>query len=329
MLKKLCPPLILLVLFPICFSLAQEKKVKKIFRIGVVQFFSTPSFDQDQKGFEKALADAGFKEKVHVLYDRQNAEGNLSNTRAIVQKFLVEKFDLIHTISTPASQEAVKFIRDIPVVFSYVTDPVGAGLVSLKSRLETEWRTNITGVSHYYPVRQQFEICTQFIPKAKKWGTIYNASDSDSLAQIREMREASEKLRKELIEATISSSEETIQATEFLAGKVHALYILYDYTVLSALDHIVKVCNEKKIPLFTSEVESVQRGVIAAYGVNFFLVGYSAGKRAARILKGKRPGDIPWGRVSRFSLVVNERAARAQGVIIPPDLLQKSGKIIH
>jgi putative ABC transport system substrate-binding protein len=327
--KKLGPPLILLFLFPICFSLAQEKKVNKIFRIGVVQFFSTPSFEQDQKGFEKAFADAGFKEKVHVLYDRQNAEGNLAKTRAIAKKFLVEKFDLIHTISTPASQEVVKFIRDIPVVFSHVTDPVGAGLVSLKSRLETEWPTNVTGVSHYVPVRQQFEICTQFIPKAKKWGTIYNTSDSDSLAQIREMREASEKLKKELIEATISSSEETIQATQFLAGKVHALYIPYDDTVLSALDHIVKLCNEKKIPLFTSEVESVQRGVIAAYGVNFFLIGYSAGKRATRILKGKKPGNIPWGRVSKFSLVVNERAARAQGVIIPPDLLEKSIKIIH
>jgi len=326
--KKLYPPLIFVLLVSVNLTFAQEKKVKRMIRVGVTQMVSTPALEKDQKGFEKALAEAGFKEKVNILYDRQNAQGNLTNAQAIARKFLVEKFDLIHSITTPASQEVVKLIKDIPIVFSSVTSPVEAGLVPKTSRPGTKSGTNVTGVSYHWPVDVQFETCNKFIPKAKKWGTIYEAGDSSSLVQIKEMREAAKKLEKELIEATISNSEETTQAAQFLAGKVHAIYIIYDDTVLSAFEAIVRVCNERKIPLFTSDGESVQRGAIAAYGLNFFLVGHSAGKRAVRILKGEKPGNIPWGRVGRFSLVVNERAARAQGVIIPPNLLNKSDKIM-
>jgi putative ABC transport system substrate-binding protein len=327
--KKLCPPLILVLLFPICSPFAQEKKVKKVFRIGISQFASSQASDRDQKGFEKALAEAGFKEKVEVIYDRQNAQGDLANAQAIAQKFLNEKLDLIHTIASPTSQAVVKIIKDIPVVFSSVTNPVDAGLVPKTSVPGTKSGTNVTGISHRWPVQLQVELYTQFVPKAKKWGTIYNARDANSLVLIKEMREAAKKLNIELIEAVISNSAETMEAAQFIAGKVQAIHITYDTTAVPAIDAIVKVCNEKKIPLFASDEESVSRGAIAAYGVNFFLIGYSAGKRAARILKGEKPGNIPWGRVEKFHLVVSEKAARAQGVIIPPDLLKKSDKIIN
>jgi putative ABC transport system substrate-binding protein len=169
---------------------------------------------------------------------------------------------------------------------------------------------------------------TQFLPKAKKWGTIYHQGDPHSLGLIKEMRESAKRLGVEVIEAVISSSEEATQAASFLAGKVQAFYVIYDDTVLSSLEALVKVCNEKKVPLFTSDLESVERGAFAAYGLNFLTIGYSAGKRAVRILKGERPGDIPWGRIEKVNLMVNEKAARAQGIILSPELLKRSDKII-
>jgi putative ABC transport system substrate-binding protein len=327
--ERLCPPLVFLLLLPICSAFAQEKKVKKIFRIGVAQFYSSEASDRDQKGFEKALAEAGFKEKVNILYDRQNAQGDLTNAKAIAQKFLNEKLDLIHTITSPTSQAVVKINKDIPVVFSSVTNPVEAGLVPKTSVPGTKSKTNVTGISHRWPVQLQVELYAQFVPKARKWGTIYNAGDANSLVLIKEMREAAKKLNIELIEAVISNSAEMMEAAQFIAGKVQAIHITYDATAVPAIDAIVKVCNERKIPLFASDEESVSRGAIAAYGVNFFLIGYSAGKRAVRILKGEEPGNIPWGRVEKFHLVVSEKAAKAQGVIIPPDLLKKSDKIFN
>jgi putative ABC transport system substrate-binding protein len=326
--KKIYPPLIFVLLFSIDASIAQEKGNKKTVKIGVTQFVSDESLENDQRGFETALAEAGFKEKLHVLYDRQNARGDPAQAEAIARKYLIEKFDLIHTIATPTSQAVVRIIKDIPIVFSSVADPVRDGLVPKTSLPGTRSRTNVTGVSHRWPASHQFELSTQFIPKAKKWGTIYNLRDPNSPLLIKEIRGVAKKLGTELIEVVISNSSEIPEAAQFLAGKVQAIHLVYDETVLSSLDAIVKVCNERKIPLLTSDLESVPRGAIAAYGLNTFSLGYSAGKMGVRILKGEEPGNIPWVQRGKFNLYVNERAARAQGVVIPPELLKKSDKII-
>ncbi len=326
--KRIYPPLILILLLSVCSLLAQEKKVKKIFKIGVTQFTSTLASERDQKGFEKALADAGFKEKVNVIFDRQNAQGNLANAQTIAQKFLAEKFDLIHTIGSPNSRATLKLIEDIPVVFSSVTHPMEAGLVPKDSRPGMRTGTNVTGVSHRWPVSLQLERYAQLLPKAKKWGTIYHQGDPHSLSLIKDMRGAAKRLGIEVVEAVISSGEEATQAASFLAGKVQAFHVIYDDTVLSSLEAIVKICNEKKVPLFTSDLESVSKGALAAYGPNFLKIGYSAGRRAARILKGEDPGHIPWGYIEHLNLVVNEKAARAQGMILSPELLKRSDSII-
>jgi putative ABC transport system substrate-binding protein len=329
MLKKLCPILIMILIVAVSFSFAQEKKAKKMIRIGVTQIVSHPALDGDAKGFEKALADAGFKDGVNVTYDRQNAQGDMANAQTIAQKFLDAKVDMVHSIATPTSQAVVKVIKNIPVVFSSVTDPVDAGLVPKTSPSGTKSGTNVTGVSDRWPVALQFERYTKFVPKAKKWGTIYNAGDANSMVHIKEMREAAKKLGVELIEATISTSAETMQAAQSLAGKgVQAINITSDNTAVSAFEAIVKICNEKKIPLFAGDVDSVPRGAIAAYGLDYFLIGESAGKKAVQVLKGKKPGDIPWEPAEKFSLVISEKAAKTQGVTVPPDLLKKADKVI-
>jgi len=328
MLKMLCPILVFIFFISIPVSFSQEKRSKKLIKIGVTQTVSHPTFDADAKGFEKALAEAGFKEGVNITYDRQNAKGDRANAQTIAQRFLHAEVDLIHSIATLASQAAVKTIKHIPVVFSSVSDPVNAGLVPKTSPPGTKTGTNVTGVSDHWPIRLQFEMSTKFIPKAKKWGTIYNVRDANSLVHIKEMRKSAKKLGVELIEAKISIRGEVMQAAESLSEKVQAIHLTHDHTVASAFRVIVKVCNEKKIPLFTGDVASVPRGAIAAYGLDYFFIGYSAGKRAARILAGEEPGDIPWGPAEKFSLVVNEKAAKAQGIFIPLDLLKKADKVI-
>jgi putative ABC transport system substrate-binding protein len=320
--------LILLLLISVSNSIAQEKKSKKLIKIGVIQTVSRPDLDADAKGFEKALAEAGFKEGVQITYIRKNSQGKVADAQAIAQKFVDEEVDLIHSIAILTSQVVVKRIKNIPIVFSSVSNPVNAGLVPKTSPPGTKTGTNVTGVSDYWPIHLQFEMSTKFIPKAKKWGTIYNVRDANSLAHIKEMRKSAKKLGVELIEAKISIRGEVMQAAQSLSGKVQAIHLTHDHTVASAFGVVVKVCNEKKIPLFTGDIYSVPRGAIAAYGLDYFLVGYSAGKKAVQILRGEKPGNIPWGPAEECLLVINEGAARAQGVIIPPDILKKGDKII-
>jgi putative ABC transport system substrate-binding protein len=328
--KKLRSISILLLIVSPVISFAQERTSKKIIpRIGVTQTVSYLDFDGDAKGFEKALAEAGFKEGIGVIYDRQNAQGDVNHTQAIAQKFLTGGVDLIHSIGTPSSRAVMRLIKDIPIVFSSVTDPVYAGLIPKKSPLGTKTETNVTGVSDRWPVALQLEMYAKFFPKAKRWGTIYNASDHRSSPYIKEMRGVARKLKVELIEVTISSSDETLLAAQFLAGKAQIIYITYDHVALSSFDTIVKVCNEKKIPLFGGDLKCVTKGAMAAYGWDYFQIGYSAGKKAVRILKGERPGDISWELGEKLVLIINEKAAKAEGAIISPELLKKADKVIQ
>lgn len=307
-------------------GLANERKT---FRIGVTKIVAHAALDADEKGFEAGLASAGFREGVNVTYDRQNAQGDLGKAQAIAQKFVEQKVDLIHSISTPSTQAVFKVAKNIPVVFSSISDPVRAGIVPKGNVPGSKTGTNLTGVSDQWPVLLQLQIYTEFVPEAKRWGTIYNPAESNASLHIAAMREAAGKLGLKLIEATIANSQEVAQATKSLIGKVDAIVITSDNTAVADLESIVRVCNENRIPLFAGDVDSVGRGAVAAYGLDYYLVGYSAGKKAALILKGSKPGDIPWGPVEKFSLVINEKAASAQGVKLSPELLNKADKVIR
>ena len=307
-------------------GLANERKV---FRIGVTKIVAHAALDADEKGFEAGLASAGFREGVNVSYDRQNAQGDLGKAQAVAQKFVDQKVDLIHSIATPSTQAVVKVAKNIPVVFSSITDPVSAGIVPKGSVPGNKTGTNLTGVSDQWPVALQLQTYTEFVPKAKRWGTIYNPAESNSMLHIAAMRAAADKLGLKLVEVTIANSREVAQATKTLIGKVDAIVITSDNTAVADLGSIVKVCNENRIPLFAGDVDSVSRGAVAAYGLDYYLVGYSAGKKAALILKGTKPGDIPWGPVEKFSLVINEKAASLQGVTLSPELIKKADKVIR
>jgi putative ABC transport system substrate-binding protein len=300
---------------------------KKMVRIGVVKIVSHEALNSDEKGFEEAMAGSGFKEGVNVVYDRQNAQGDMGKANEIAQRFVNQKVDMIHSIATPTTQAVVKATQSIPVVFSSITDPVAAGIVPKNSAPGKKTGNNVTGVSDQWPVQLQMETYAKFVPKAKKWGTIYNPAEANSVTHIKAMREAARKLGLELIEATINNTKEVAQAASSLVGKVQAIAITSDNTAVADFEAIVKVCNEKKIPLFAGDVGSVARGAIAAYGLDYYLVGYSAGKKAAQVLRGVKPGDIPWGPVEKFTFAINEKAAKAQGVKVSPEFLKKADKV--
>ena len=301
----------------------------KMIHIGVTKIVSHAALDADEKGFEAALASAGFKEGVNVTYDRQNAQGDPAKAAEIARKFNTDPIDLVHSIATPTTQAVLKVITRKPVVFSSITDPVGAGIVPQDSTPGKKSGTNVTGVSDLWPVLLQMETYSRFVPRARDWGTIFNPAEANSVTHVKAMRAAAKSLGLNLIEVTVTNSQQVEQAAHSLVGKVQAITITSDNTTVASFDAIAKVCDQNKIALFAGDVDSVPRGAIAAYGMDYFLVGYSAGKKAALVLKGVKPGDIPWGPVEKFSLVINQKAARAQGVVVPPELLKKADKVLE
>jgi putative ABC transport system substrate-binding protein len=190
--------------------------------------------------------------------------------------------------------------------------------------------TPVTGVSDLWPVFLQMQTYAQLVPQAKTWGTVYNPAEANSMMHIQAMRDAANRLKLKLVEAKVSSSAEVeAAALSLVSQKVQAFTITSDNTTVANLEALVRVAEQHKVPLFAGDVDSVHRGAIAAFGMDYFLVGYAAGKKAALILKGIKPGDIPWGPMEKFSLVINTRAAQAQGLTLSPDQLRRADKVLN
>ena len=292
----------------------------KMIRIGEAQIVAHPALDNDSKGFAAALAEEGFVEGKNITIDRQNAQGDQPNCAIIARKFEDDKVDLVHAISTPNAQAQVKVSKKTPIVFSSVTDPVATGIVPKMGKTGT----HVTGVSDRWPITLQCKMYQDLVPNTKKWGTIYNPGDVNVTFHIKEMKKAIEGMGLKLIETHISTSAEVMQAAQSLVGRVDAIHITSDNTVVSAFESVVKICNANNIPLFSGDRDSVPRGAIAAYGPDYFLIGYTAGIKAARILKGENPGTIPAGLATEYSLWVSLKHAKAQGAKLPPTLVKKA-----
>jgi len=292
----------------------------KMIRIGEAQIVAHPALDNDSKGFAAALAEEGFIEGENITIDRQNAQGDQPTCAIIARKFEDDRVALVHAISTPNAQAQVKISKTIPIVFSSVTDPVKTGIVPKMG----ETGTTVTGVSDRWPITLQCSMYQDLVPGTKRWGTIYNPGDVNVTFHIKEMKKAVEDMGGKLIEAHVSTSAEVMQAMQSLVGRVDAIHITSDNTCVSAFESIVKVCNANDIALFAGDRDSTPRGAVAAYGPDYFLIGYTAGKKAARILKGEDPGKIPAGLASEYSLWVSLQNAKAQGVKLPETLVKKA-----
>ena len=295
--------------------------------IGITQIVEHPALDAARDGFIAALEEAGFKEGEDVVYDLQNAQGDFTNAISIAQKFKDDKVDLIVAIATPTAQAALQVNQEIPIVINAVTDPVAASLAK-------SWESsgnNLTGMSDAAPNKQQVELIPLFLPEAKNVGTIYNAGEANSVVQIEIAKETCKELGLNLIEVTVSNSSEVLMAAQSLAGRVEAIYIVTDNTVVSALESVIKVCNQEKIALILADPSTVDKGALASYGIDYFSLGKKSGEIAVKIIKGAKPSDIPIQTITDpkdLQFVVNLDTAKILGLSIGEEILKDADKII-
>jgi putative tryptophan/tyrosine transport system substrate-binding protein len=289
---------------------AEKGGADKEFKVGITQFAPHPSLDAATKGFKKALKDKGIK----VSYDEQNAQADMNNTQTIANNFVGDKVDLIFANATPSATAALNATKDIPIIFTSVTDPVGAGLVEAFDKPGK----NITGTTDNHPeaTKKTISFITDEV-KAKNIGVIYNSGEQNSVVQVDEVKKIAEEKGAELVEVSVSTTAEVKQAAESLVGRVDAIYIPTDNTVVTALDSVIAVANSKKIPLFVGELDSMKKGAVAASGFSYFDLGYQSGIMAADILSGnKKASEIPVELPNSLKLVINKKAAEAQGLTV-------------
>jgi putative tryptophan/tyrosine transport system substrate-binding protein len=291
----------------------KEGAEKKTYHIGVTQIVEHPSLDAAFKGFKQALKDKG----LSVSYDVQIAQGDMNNNQTIANNFVSEGVDLIFANSTPSAQAALNATKDIPIVFTSVTDPVGAQLVQSMEKTGG----NVTGTTDTHP--DAIPKTVQFIDKyinGNRIGMVYNAGEQNSVAQVDVVKQAIKGKDLQIVPVSVSTSAEVKQAAESLVGKADCIYIITDNTVVSALESVIQVAREHDIPLFVGELDSVKRGGFAAYGFDYYDIGYEAGEMAAQILKdGKKPADLPVQYPQKLKLLINKKAAKDMGIELNPE----------
>lgn len=296
------------------------------YSISVNQFVEHPSLDAVLKGFQDSLKAQG----VEATYSVHNAQANMATANQIAAQIAGENPDLVLAIATPSAQACAVATKKSPVLavapllFTAITDPVGAGLVD---NLEKPGK-NITGVSDMLPVDKHMEMLRRFYPGLKKLGMIYNAGEANSKTTVAMVKAEGAKLGFEVVEATVAKTSDVYQAAKSLIGKVDAIYLPTDNTVISALESVVKVCQQEKMPLFSADVDSVQRGTVAALAFDYYQHGYQTGLMAKRLLVDKAdPGTTCVETQQELVLHLNLKAAAKMGVTVPADVRKDADKI--
>ena len=289
------------------------------YKIGITQIVTHPALDLCREGFIEQMAEKGFVEGENVEYILRNAEGDMTTAASIAESFVSEKVDLIFSIATPTTQACADAVEgtDIPVIFAALTDPVAAGVAE-------SWEEpggNVTGVSDWADVELQVKLGMDIHP-AKRLGVVYNAGEVNSVVQVDELKKVASKLGIEkIVEATAASTADVYSAAMSLVGRVDAIWEPSDNTVASAIESVVKVCEENQIPLFASDISMAKGGAISGMGLDYYVNGSEAGKLAARVLDGEDPASIPIGKTPMTIIYLSSAAAERMGVTIPADIL--------
>lgn len=305
-------------------AMAQDMK-----HVAISTIVEVPALVESKQGAIEALADRGYVDGENLTIDYQNANGNMPTQQQIAKKFVGDAPDVIIAITTPTAQAVAASTSDIPIVFSTVTDPLKASLISQFEKPGG----NITGVSDAAPIGPQLDMLLEILPDTKTVGFIFNPGLDNSLSALETIKAAGAERGLEIVESAAPTTNEVILATKKLIGDVDAVYVPNDSTIVAALEAIIKIGQDVDMPIFTGETGGVTRGSIASVGLDYIAVGRIAGDMAADILEGADPGQIDavvaYEAVSDFKVVVNLGAAKRMGVVIPDSVMARATEVIE
>lgn len=292
--------------------------------VAVTAIVEHPALDACRDGIRDELKAAGYEEGKNLRFVYESAQGNPGTAVQVAQKFVGENPTVIVPISTPSAQAVISATSDIPVVFTAVTDPLGAKLVT---NLEKPGG-NVTGMSDLSPIGKQLDLIREIVPAAKRIGVPYNPGEANAVTLVALLKEKATPLGMEIVEAAAPKSSDVQAAAQSLVGKVDVIYVPTDNTIVSALEAVIGVGTDNKIPVFAGDTDSVKRGAIAAVGFDYYDVGRQTGKIVARILKGEKPGDIAVQGIEITQLFVNPGAAEKMGITIPESVIAGAKEVV-
>jgi len=319
--KIICFVLAAMMLFTFCACGETSGKTETktdIMTIGLVQYGEHASLDNCRLGFLQGLADAGMVEDTDFSVDYQNAGFDDNINTQIAASFSANNVDLMCAIATPSAVACFTAAedKDIPVIFTAISDPVQAGLNE----------GNITGTSDALPVDAQLELIRALQPDAKTIGIIYTTSEANSVSTIASYQEKAGDYGFTIEALGVTAQSEVTQAVDTLISKgVDCFSNLTDNNVVGVLSSILEKTNEAGIPVYGSEVEQVKLGCVASAGIDYYQLGIQTGKMAAKVLKGETTcAELPYETIEEYGIYVNSEALAEMGIELPSDIAARA-----
>ncbi len=292
--------------------------------VAITQIVEHPALDAVRKGVKDELAASGYEPGKNLQWTFESAQGNSATAAQIAKKFSGKSPDVIVAIATPSAQTVAAAARNSKIVFSAVTDPVGAKLVKNMQHPGG----NITGVTDLTPIDKHMALVKRVVPSAKTVGVIYNPGEANSMTLVELVKKYAPLQGMKVVEAGATKSSEVLSAARSLVGKADVIYVPTDNTVVSAFSAVVKVGQAARLPVVAGDTDSVKQGAIAALGFNYYDVGRQTGKIVLQVLNGTKPGDIAVQGVDKMELFVNPASAKKMGVTLDSSLIAEAKEVI-
>lgn len=300
-----------------------NEKSEKTVKIGISQIVEHPVLDLARKGFVDKLQELGFEDGKNIEIDVKLAQGDMALTNTISSGFVSDKKDLILAISTPSAQGALNSTKEIPLLFTAVTDPVAAGLVKDPSSPDG----NITGTIDMTPVKENLELGKSLVKDAKNVGMIYNTSEVNSQVQVDLAKSLSSDLGLNIVEIPVTTSSDIIPALTGHIDEVDFIFLPADNLVASSISIITKTATDSKVPVIGADSPMVEAGAIGCVGLDYYELGLQTGQMAADILDGKDISQIPVQKLEKGTLMINMDSASKLGIEIPSQI-KENAKLI-
>lgn len=303
--------------------LSSTSIMAKTAKVAVSQIVEHPALDATRQGLIDGLKAKGYEQGKNLEFDYKTAQGNPAIAVQIARQFVGEKPDVLVGIATPTAQALVSATRSIPVVFTAVTDPVGAKLVS---KMEQPGK-NVTGLSDLSPVAQHVALIKELLPDVKSIGVVFNPGEANAVTLVKLLKESAKAQGIEVVEATALKSADVQSATQAIAEKSDVIYAPTDNTVASAIEGMVVAANQAKTPVFGGATSYVEKGAIAGLGFDYYQVGVQTADYVAAILEGSEPGSLDVKVAKGSDLVVNTSVAEKLGLTVPSSVLERATSV--
>ncbi|WP_371381573.1 ABC transporter substrate-binding protein [Sporomusa aerivorans] len=287
-----------------------------MYHIGILQL--TQNLDDAVHGFKSGLSEQGLTAEFHYL----NADGAAGDLSLLAGKLAEQKVDLIFACSTPAAQAAVGLPGNIPVVFTPVFDPVGVGLAATMDKPGGK----TTGVAGMVPAAAKVAFIRELLPAAKTIGILYHSGDGNALLEVKNFKEAAEN-EFTLIDLPADKPEDLSILADRLPPELDALFLPIGRIIEENFASVAYYAEAANLPVITSHAPNVPLGALGALVANHFELGRACAVKAAQILAGTKPGDIPVGIADNPEIQLNAFAAANLGVMLPQSLLAKAREI--